>query len=398
MTLDMKALFCHDHHYYKSEGQTLSKGQYHNNVWQRYLNHFNHLTVVGRHGGIHHGDVSGMNIASTDRVSFELLADTNSFSGMMFGRRKLRETLKLLVSDHDVVIIRGVSEIGYMAYCEAKKQGKRVVMEMVACAWDELWYHGSIKAKLYAPYRFLMARRMAHSVDAIIYVSQRFLQNRYPSNAPLQAAASNVQIEKDSCTAISPPTHDYYKIGLIGTLKNRLKGVHVAIQAASILKKRGTKPFKIHILGPGDPTADPCQFQQMAMRYGVQNNIVFDGIRTSGAPVLEWIQDLNLYIQPSFQEGVPRAVIETMSQSRAVIGSDAGGIAELLDDDCIIRRGDANGLANKIEWMMNNASIQEKKAARNFVESQKYTMDQLLPIREQFWGAVASMALPYQTK
>jgi glycosyltransferase involved in cell wall biosynthesis len=390
----MKALFCHDHHYYNANGAVVSKGQYHNAVWDRYLNHVDGLTVLGRDGGALTGPIDGVNTAGRDGVSFELLKDTNSFKGL-FNRRQSKETIRLLVADHDLIILRGISEIGKMAFDEARRQGKMIAMEMVACAWDELWYHGSIKAKLYAPYRFMIARHMAQNANAIIYVSQKFLQNRYPSNAPIQAAASNVQIDRDSFSDAPPPTRDFFKIGLIGTLKNRLKGVHIAIEAAKILKTRNLNNFRIHILGPGDAFAAPHQFGQMAIDKGVADTIIFDGLRTSGAPVLEWIRDLDLYIQPSFQEGVPRATIEAMSQCRAVIGSNAGGIAELLDNTCVIRRGDATALADKIEWMIKNPDIQKEQASRNYIEARKYTMDKLAPIRQNFWGKVVNQASQY---
>jgi hypothetical protein len=83
----MKALFCHDHHYYKQGNVTLSKGQYHNSVWQRYLDHFESLTVVGREGGTFDGDIKALNTASRDNVSFDLMPDTNSLSGIVLKRK-----------------------------------------------------------------------------------------------------------------------------------------------------------------------------------------------------------------------------------------------------------------------------------------------------------------------
>jgi glycosyltransferase involved in cell wall biosynthesis len=383
----MKALFCHDHHYYKQGNVTLSKGQYHNSVWQRYLDHFESLTVVGREGGTFYGDIKALNTASRDNVSFDLMPDTNSLSGIVLKRKKVKESIRLLVADHDIIILRGISEIGSLAYKEAKRQGKFIAMEMVACAWDELWYHGSIKAKLYAPYRFLKGRMMAKNADAIIYVSQKFLQNRYPSNASIQAAASNVQIDANSMENYTNTNNKLFKIGLIGTLKNKLKGVHVVIQAAAILRQRGIKDFAFHILGPGDPNAAPCHFAAQAEKSNVSDLIHFDGLRPSGSPVIQWIRQMDLYIQPSFQEGVPRATIESMAQGRPVIGSTAGGIAELLDETCIVPRGNATALADKIEWMMENSDIRSHHSERNFNYAKNFTMDCLVPIRLEFWGA-----------
>jgi glycosyltransferase involved in cell wall biosynthesis len=385
----MKALFVHDHHYYRDGDDILSKGQFHNSIWQRYIDCFNHLTVVGRDGGIYEGDKEGTNIASRNHVTFSLYDDVNTLKGLLSGRKEIKAALKDLIQSHDVLILRGVSEFGILAFLEAKRQGKFIAMEVVGCCWDDMWNHGSVKAKLYAPYRFLMGKYMVKRADAAIYVSQKFLQSRYPSDAPIQAAASNVQIELGSF-------HDIYtirkdrplKVGLIGTLKNKLKGVHIALEACETLRDRGVDNFTFHLLGPGDTDAAPIYFNKTVENRGLKNIAFHDGLRESGTPVHEWLRDLDIYIQPSFQEGVPRATIEAMGQSLPAIGAKAGGIPELLPQGCIIAPGDAIALADKLEWLLGNPKTRKDLAKRNYEEAKKYTMDKLVPIRTKFWNDV----------
>jgi len=190
----MKALFCHDHYYYRDGDITLSRGQYDASVWDRYLNHFEDLTVIGRDGGQADRHEKGINQSSRDRVSFKFFPNISSLKNKIFGNKNIQKSIAELVAVHDVIILRGTSELGALAFSEAKRQGKFVAMEVVSCAFDELWFYGSMKAKLYAPYRFLKQRQLARQSDAVIYVSQDFLQKRYPTRAPLIARASNVQI------------------------------------------------------------------------------------------------------------------------------------------------------------------------------------------------------------
>lgn len=389
----MKALFCHDHHYYRLGEQVLSKGQYNNDVWQRYLDHFDHLTVAGRDSGSMLKVADGYNIAGRDRVAFDLLPDTNSLFGRLFKRKDVKETIRLLVADHDVIILRGISEIGMMAYKQAARQGKIIAMEMVADPFDELWYHGSLAGKLYAPYRSYLAGHMVWNADAVIYVSQMALQEKYPTHHALAAAASNVQIgteafcEKNDYTASDP-----FEIGLIGTLKNNLKGVDTVIKTAAILRESGYENFAIHILGPGDINASPLYFQKTVQDHKLQNHVYYDGLRTSGKEVWQWLRELDLYIQPSRQEGVPRAMIEAMAQGLPAIGSDVGGVSELLDTDCLIRRGDSHALAVKIRTMMDDADLRERQGRRNFNQAKTYASERLMPIRNNFWASVKKLA------
>lgn len=385
----MKALFCHDHYYYRDDDIFLSKGQYHYTIWTRYLNHFDTITVVGRDGGAGNANEKNINVSSADNVDFQLFENINSLRGMILGRQKIRDNIVKLVAAHDVIILRGTSELGAIAFAEAKRQGKIIAMEIVSCAWDELWYYGSIKAKLYAPYRFLKQRYYARHADAVIYVSQNFLQKRYPTKAPLVARASNVQISKFDFQTIKRKAKSHYKIGLIGTLKNKLKGVDVVIQAAQILHQKNISNFSIHILGPGDA----APFQSHLNELGLSNHVYFDGIRQSGADVFQWLRGMDLYIQPSFQEGVPRATIEAMAQSLPVVGSDAGGIPELIDSEFIVKRGDAKALAEAIERFILNPDLMAAQGVKNYETALKFTDDKLSAIRQDFWGNVKTMAV-----
>lgn len=398
----MKALFCHDHHYYRdrdNDEHILSKGQFHHSGWQRYLNIFDGLTVAGRDGGIISVQ-KGVNRADRDSVSFDLMPDMNSVSGILSHKKEIKKRIRKAVTGHDVVILRGISEIGNIAYAEAKRQGKTVALEMIGCPWDELWYHGSLIAKIYAPVRYIMARHIARQSDAVIYVSRHFLQTRYPSKAKIQAAASNVQISArdfGKATGVKNKA-GMTRIGLIGTVTNKLKGVHVAIDACAILRKRGIEHFALHILGPGDPFSPPLKAAVYAVDKGVQDNIFFDGMRETGAPVYEWLGSMDIYIQPSFQEGVPRAMIEAMAQSKPAIGSHAGGIPELIDRQWIVPKGDAYALADKMEQMIVDAAIREAQGRKNYETAQAYKMELLKPVRADFWQKVYAMALQNRPK
>jgi hypothetical protein len=126
----MKALFVHDHFYYTdADGTTLSRGQYHHSIWDRYLTHFDNLTIIGRDGGHASKHENGINVASCDHAAFNLFENKNSLSGLL-NRTDLKKEIAKLVSDHDVIILRGISEFGAIAYEHAKKHKKLQKMQM----------------------------------------------------------------------------------------------------------------------------------------------------------------------------------------------------------------------------------------------------------------------------
>lgn len=70
-------------------------------------------------------------------------------------------------------MVRLPSENALIAIQCAKKLGKPYAVEVVGCVWDALWNHGSILAKLYAPYFFKM-RKAVSSSDMNLYVTEKF--------------------------------------------------------------------------------------------------------------------------------------------------------------------------------------------------------------------------------
>jgi len=71
-------------------------------------------------------------------------------------------------------------------------------------------------------------------------------------------------------------------------------------------------------------------------------------VRQGGSEVAKWLDQLDVYLQPSYQEGLPRATIEALNRGLLVIGSTAGGIPELLPAERMHTPGDAESLATCI--------------------------------------------------
>jgi glycosyltransferase involved in cell wall biosynthesis len=147
-------------------------------------------------------------------------------------------------------------------------------------------------------------------------------------------------------------------------------------------------PFEFRVLGPG--AARP--WQREAARRGLDDRVRFCGILPSGPPVLAWLDEIDLYLQPSFQEGLPRALIEAMSRGCPALGSTAGGIPELLQASCLHHPGTAAELGRLILRAASAPDWQAVQAERNFTVAKRYTSDTLGPRRLAFWRGFADYA------
>ena len=133
-------------------------------------------------------------------------------------------------------------------------------------------------------------------------------------------------------------------------------------------------------LFPSPSRLSPCPFAKRRLE-----NARFCGTLASGTAVNQWLDDIDLYIQPSLTEGLPRALIEAMSRGCPALGSGAGGIPELLAPECIHKPGDSATLAKMLETAIQDKDWQKSQAARNFREAAAYDSKVLDDIRREFW-------------
>jgi glycosyltransferase involved in cell wall biosynthesis len=226
----------------------------------------------------------------------------------------------------------------------------------------------------------------------VLYVTRQFLQRRYPTSGHA-VTVSNVEIG-----AVDPPVLERRLLrieqrsgplilGLIGAIGNEIKGLRTTLEA--LARTRDALPsFEFRVLGPGD--ARP--WEELAARHGLADAVRFCGVLPSGAPVLDWLDEVDIYLQPSFKEGLPRATIEAMSRACPAIGSTAGGIPELLAAECLHPPGDAAQLGRLLVRAATDSAWQRDQARRNFQHAGAYAGEVLDARRRTFWRQFARQA------
>jgi glycosyltransferase involved in cell wall biosynthesis len=370
----MRLLFAHDHRFLRGPaGELYTPGHLPASTWQRFLENFEEVHVIARDGGpIPDGVRLGR--ADSPGVQFEFVPSLSSARQLILRSPELDNRMSLAVSQSDAVVARLPSEIGLLALRHAKLQAKPYAIEVVGCIWDSCLHHGAFTARLYAPLAYIRTRRAIADAPLALYVTSSWLQNRYPTKGH-SSSASNVTIERmDPAEGTRrearlmelergrPPV-----LGTIASLGVKYKGIQTALAALSRLRSLGLD-LTYRILGPG-----PAEhWKELAGELGVGDLVHFDGTRTAGKEVFAWLDTIDLYLQPSFTEALPRAMIEAMSRGAACVGSMRGGIPELLPQERLHSPGDVGKLVEIIrELAMNPAALAaasraDRQAARQF--------------------------------
>jgi hypothetical protein len=377
----VRIAFFHDHRFGRdAAGVHYSNGALPYRAFRRYLNHFDEVVVVGR---VEPCSARTPTVASGPGVRMRCIAPTSRTALYLGGavRRHVREVL----AEVDCAVVRLPSFFGRVACEEAVRAGKPWMVEVVGCARDALWHHGSLGGKALALLAEATTRRCVVAASFALYVSQEYLQRRYPcrgetvgcSNVAIDAPVRGT-LERRLAGIRAAAAGAPLALGLVGSLDVAYKGHDTALRALALL--RDGAPLTLRCLGGGDP----ARWRRRAHALGVASRVEFSGTLPHGAPVLDWMDRLDLLLVPSLSEGIPRALVEGMSRGLPAVGSRCGGIPELLGDECTHRPGDARGLARLVRRLAGDPELRASQARRNWDVAAGYAADVLEERRSRF--------------
>lgn len=149
------------------------------------------------------------------------------------------------------------------------------------------------------------------------------------------------------------------------------------VKAISLLKKQGYF-LEYQLVGGGNSD----YLSSIARAENVNNEVIFLG-KMKHEDIFSWLSEIDIYIQPSDAEGLPRSVIEAMSMGCPIIGSNAGGIPELIDKSVVFEKGNIDELCDIIKSF--SVEKMKEQAIINHKNAQNYTKTILYRRREEFF-------------
>lgn len=391
--MKLRALLVVDRRFVEVGGAWFTEGPVGAEAGERYLRWFDHVTVVGRRGinvGINTKKLNAVGSA----VSIVVLPNISGIAARVGNITSVRTSLREQISNCDVVIARMPTQLGLVASRLALELGKPVAMDIGGCVLDDMLAHGSLTARLFGPFAYYQMKKTVSQVKWVSYVTKSYLQSRYPCAVGAHSiSCSNVDLPESEASTLLRRLSAIENIGspivfgTIGSLHGKFKGIQDAIVALAQVAHK-LPPFQYRVLGGGDATP----LIQLATRYGLDGRIFFDGALPAGESVLRWLDNVDIYMQPSLREGLPRALIEAMSRGCPSLASNVAGIPELLNSEVLHAPGDVRRLSELITCSVDK-DFMRRSADENWRKSHEYSRDRLSVVRDQFWGDFALYAL-----
>jgi glycosyltransferase involved in cell wall biosynthesis len=168
-------------------------------------------------------------------------------------------------------------------------------------------------------------------------------------------------------------------IGYIGSIRN-IEGLSLVVKAAPRIIHECPR-VKFLIVGGG---ADLDNLKAEASLTGVANSFIFTG-RVPHDQVLGYYSIIDIFTIPRVDELVNQTVAplkphEAMAMGRAVLASDVGGLAEVIQSGktgLLFKAGDVNDLQEKLVSLVNDEQkrLEIGKAARQWIVANRQWKD-----------------------
>ncbi|MBU1668533.1 glycosyltransferase family 4 protein [bacterium] len=126
------------------------------------------------------------------------------------------------------------------------------------------------------------------------------------------------------------------------------KGIREFYEAATMLSK--DKNVQFILVGDTDE-GNPSSADEVFLKSG---DVVWLGHRDD---ILELTAISDIYVLPSYREGVPRTLLEAASMAKPIITTDTVGCREVVkngENGFLVPVADSETLARKIEYLLNN--------------------------------------------
>lgn len=224
----------------------------------------------------------------------------------------------------------------------AKRFNKKVILHQHAADFQEFFSQSNDKKRIID---------IINSCDKLIVLSQSW-KNYFLSIGVLEqkiVILNNIVTPPDYVS--DQQINDKLHLLFLGEINNR-KGVYDLL---NVLKKN-EEVFKDKIfLRIGGNLVDG-NINAVIAENGLSSFVKYEGW-VAGSKKAECLEWANVYILPSYNEGLPIAILEAMSYSRPVISTNVGGIPEILhthENGFLIEPGNLEQIKKAILFFIEN--------------------------------------------
>ncbi len=366
--------------------------------WTRYLSGFDSVTVLGR---IRPVDAAPEGWLRCDGAGVACSPVPDFVGPYQLARRwfSVRRSVHKAVQNADAILLRVPCNIGMLVW-KLLAGGRPYGVEVVGDPFGST-APGAIEDNLRLLWRQVLPyylRRICRGATTSAYVTQYALQRRYPpQRSTFSTSYSDVMTTYYSSIDLQPgvvtgaprtyvESKSTYTLICVGSMEVMPKAQDVLIKACALGVQRGLD-LRLVLVGDGKRRTE---LEKLARETGMAGRTVFSGHLSSEGEITQALDKADLFVLPSRTEGLPRAMIEAMARGLPCVGSNVGGIPELISASSLVPPDDASALASKIQEVLTTPGRLRQMSQENLDRVPEYSEDTLRLRRQAFYDHLAS--------
>lgn len=355
-------------------------------LWARYLEVFDEVHLMTR-AKFHSEPPAGWNLVSGPGIK---TVPVPYFIGpweFIKNYANVRKAVNRAALDAEAILLRIPCTIG-TEVLHSLPSGRPYGVEVVADPYDS-FAPGSVRHPLRPLFRGWFPRVLKQEcagAAAAAYVTKEALQRRYPC-PNFSVGISDVELPDEALVSKHRPRREAMgscTLIFVGSLAQLYKAPDVLIEAVAVCVQEGLD-IKLILVGDGQYRAE---LEARSATLGLGQRVGFQGLLPSSEAVREQLDRADIFVLPSHQEGLPKAMVEAMARALPCIGSTVGGIPELLPAEDMVSPGDVEALARKIREVVTNPQRMTEMSARNLETAKQYRDEILQKKRIAFYRHV----------
>lgn len=361
---------------------------YDNIFWERYLNVFDRVKVIARVNYIDKIEdlPKGYKKVKNYKVEFISLPYYKGLiQGIIVVPLLFFYIIKVVYkSENNILRLPGIISIitGLLSLII----GRKFAVELVGDPYDV--FSSGVGGKLSPLLRIIFTfftKYLIRKANAVSYVTEKVMQERYPAlENTFCTHYSSICLEEnvfDKKNIRKKINKNKCQILLVGSLEQMYKGFDIAVEAINILEFKSK--IILHIVGDGFYKESLIKLIE---EKELKKNVIFHG-KVAREDIFSLMEKVDIFIMPSRTEGLPRALLEAMAKGLPAIGSNIGGIPELLNNNWIFKSEDYKDLAEKITELYYSNNIQDISES-NMLKAKEFQSSILEIRRNKFYSVL----------
>lgn len=220
----------------------------------------------------------------------------------------------------------------------------------------------------------LSRHALIKSATVFIAISSEIKDNltkRISSESQIVTIPNGVDTEKFKPVSESSQTklrqelsipEDEVVVLFVGAI-NKRKGVHDLLEAAA--KVNASSKSRLILCGP---QLEDIGFERLQSEINSADNKVTIDYRGSVDNVEDYMRCADVFVLPSYSEGLPNVVLEAGSTGLPLIGTDIGGTRDIIsheDNGFIVQLGNADDLSERLKQLVDDQPMRKRMAVNS---------------------------------